>query len=375
MIEKLKLISEGQQMKNRNLLPIKYKTIFLLALTSISIAAKAELYSITVDPVTKVVTRERIDINSNSNDEDKTDKDENTNPSTQEVSPIDQSNTTPVSKNDESNLSVEKIDVIQKKSETKKAEEVEIQAEVQSITTDNPVFKFKQTGNENSKIVYITVKYENQVISNKGYFANSQEMVFTANLSKSYGHYTVEYTEYDNKTIFKKKTRIVRYEIEYKKTASNYRPKVSYAVQSTHPEIVNLSMDVTALAQTEMEKMKAINLWVATNVTYNYSSSSYSQKNDAVTTLDKKTAICMGYANLFAALARAAGLETKVMTGRAISGGKKYYHQWNEVKVDGKWYFVDTTWNASVKSGPETFISLASQYPSTHYKAKEVKAL
>lgn len=347
-------------MKNRKLFLLNYKTIFLLGLTTVSMVARADLYIVVTNSQNEVI-KEQVEITPQDSSLNETLKEE---ASVKDVV-VDQTMTVST-----------KIEEVQEQviEEEKKPETI-VSTETHSVVTENPVFKFKQTGLVESKYASITVQYENQIVSSKSYFSNTQEVTYTAPLTKSYGDYVVEYTEYDNKTAFRKKTKIVRYNVEYKKTTSNYKPKVSYAVQSTNPEIVNLAMDVTALAQNEMEKMKAINLWIATNVTYNHASNSYTQKNDAVTTLQKKTAICMGYANLFAALARAAGLETKVMTGKAVSNGKKYYHQWNEVKVDGKWYFVDTTWNASTRSGPEAFISLASQYPKSHYGAKEVKAL
>lgn len=364
-------------MKDRKLFLFNCKTIFLLALTSMSMVAKADLY-IKVTNSENKVTEEKIETAEHNSLIDESVKTEVASLKALEegsVKDVVVDQTIEVTTKKEEVLAEKQQEVEQKQEQEEQEKKLEVQVEIHSVVTENPVFKFKQTGLVESKYASITVQYEGQIVSSKSYFSNSLEVVYTAPLAKSYGDYVVEYTEYDNKTAFRKKTKIVRYNVEYKKTTSNYKPKVSYAVQSTNPEIVNLAMDITALAQNEMEKMRAINLWIATNVTYNHAKDSYTQKNDAVTSLQKRTAICMGYANLFAALARAAGLETKVMTGRAISGGKKYYHQWNEVRVDGKWYFVDTTWNASTRSGPETFISLANQYPKSHYGAKEVKAL
>lgn len=357
------------------------KTVVLLLLASISTAAYADLH-ITVTNSQNQITEERIETENLENEiAIKADEEiqsvltQNTDITIPEIAIQDVVIKDDMALKTNAEMIVEKQEIPQEVLTQEQKTERILLEETHSITTENPIFKFKQTGLAESKTAYITVKYENQVISTKGYFAKQTELTFTSNLSKSYGLYEVEYVEYDSFAILKKKLKVVRYYINYKKTNSNYKPKVSSSVQSNHPEIINLAMDITALAQNEMDKMKAINMWIATNVTYNHARDSYTQKNDAVTSLEKRTAICMGYANLFAALARAAGLETKVMTGRAVSAGKKYYHQWNEVKVDGKWYFVDTTWNASVRSGPETFITPANQYPSSHTRAKEVKAL
>lgn len=246
--------------------------------------------------------------------------------------------------------------------------------ETKKLISYKDSYDFEHTPSVTAKIFQVTLLKDNQTVLNKFYYAQEKTFALNIKLSKGYGDYTLIYSEYDGINVFKKKTLEQKYEISYKKTAFNYKPKVSSSVQANHPEIIDLAAQITQNIESEFEKMMAINGWITQHVVYNYSPTSYSQKNDALTTLNKKTGICMGYANLFAAIARAAGLETKVMTGKGKTGGKTYYHQWNEVKINNEWYFIDTTWNAGLKN-KETFISKASQYPASHTKAKEVRAL
>lgn len=53
--------------------------------------------------------------------------------------------------------------------------------------------------------------------------------------------------------------------------------------------------------------------------------------------------VCNAYATLFDLLAKEAGLETKLLTGKSLANGEE--HMWNMVKIMGNWYHVDTTWD------------------------------
>ena len=96
-----------------------------------------------------------------------------------------------------------------------------------------------------------------------------------------------------------------------------------------------------------------------------------SQEADAV--FAAKTAVCEGYARLYTALGKAAGLDVAFVTGyirdahrrpsadavsdeavkQALEG---FLHAWNAVKLDGQWVLVDTTWDDPVSSdGKENY--------------------
>ena len=95
----------------------------------------------------------------------------------------------------------------------------------------------------------------------------------------------------------------------------------------------------------DYEKVKAINDYMMLNVSYD----SENLKNNtipavsytALGAMEKKVAVCAGYAKMFQVLANCAGLEATYVTGDTPYG----YHAWNQVKVEGKWYNIDVTWN------------------------------
>lgn len=55
-------------------------------------------------------------------------------------------------------------------------------------------------------------------------------------------------------------------------------------------------------------------------------------------------AVCQGYALLYYALVTELGLTCKIVSGVADNGREKGGHAWNVLKLEGKWYYVDTTW-------------------------------
>jgi len=62
----------------------------------------------------------------------------------------------------------------------------------------------------------------------------------------------------------------------------------------------------------------------------------------AVDVLHGKTGVCRDYAVLYAALARAAGIPTKMVSGLVYFEGRFYYHAWAESFV-GEWVPFDAT--------------------------------
>ncbi len=103
--------------------------------------------------------------------------------------------------------------------------------------------------------------------------------------------------------------------------------------------------NILANGMSEFEKVKAIHDYIVNNTKYdseNYNNdtvpdSSYSPMGVFV----QGVAVCQGYAYAFDLLCKNAGIECEVVTGTADGGG----HGWNQVKVDGKWYNIDTTWD------------------------------
>lgn len=122
----------------------------------------------------------------------------------------------------------------------------------------------------------------------------------------------------------------------------NMKYKISLAQERAFNAKLRSTMKSLHLnGKTNYKKTKIIYNWITKNVKYDYSSSGYA-KYTAYAALNKKRAVCQGYSTLFYRMCRAAGVSARVITGYSYGDS----HAWNIVKVGGKYYNLDATWDA-----------------------------
>ena len=109
--------------------------------------------------------------------------------------------------------------------------------------------------------------------------------------------------------------------------------------------------------KTTYQKVQAIYNWITANVKYDYShmnDPTYWPQYTAYAAAVQKKAVCQGYANLFYRLANDAGIDCRIITGKAYNGTQTEDHAWNIVRMeDEKYYCLDATWDAGLK--PESY--------------------
>ena len=117
----------------------------------------------------------------------------------------------------------------------------------------------------------------------------------------------------------------------------------SAEVQSRHPMIRALSRELVGDTQNDWQVAQDINRWVHNNLE--------KELVDTITALDalhERRGECQSHTYLFTALARAAGIPTRIVNGLVYS--KEYagflYHAWPEVYV-GEWRALDPTFGQS----------------------------
>ena len=146
--------------------------------------------------------------------------------------------------------------------------------------------------------------------------------------------------------------------------------------------IALLTNDLTKNCTSQLEKTRAIFIWITHNIAYDYKF--YNKKknkrkkfkcgkkkncdaryaewkiNYLEDIIRKKKGICNGYAELFHTMCGYAGIQSNVVAGYTKDEpgqiGKMGIldHDWNVVLIDGKYFFVDATWAAgycTVKKG------------------------
>jgi transglutaminase superfamily protein len=114
--------------------------------------------------------------------------------------------------------------------------------------------------------------------------------------------------------------------------------KANSLIQSDDPRIAQKSKEILEGEKNSLRAAKEINNWVYNNLE---KIPTVSIPN-ALDILKTKRGDCNEHAALFAALARAAGIPTKIAFGVVYLEGKFYYHAWDEVFV-GRWVAIDPT--------------------------------
>ncbi|MBU0681054.1 MAG: transglutaminase domain-containing protein [Proteobacteria bacterium] len=112
-------------------------------------------------------------------------------------------------------------------------------------------------------------------------------------------------------------------------------------VQSEAPAITSLAAEIIGSHQEPLAKILALTAWVYDNL----DKRPVIGLPDALTTLASRQGDCNEHAVLFAALARAVHLPTRIAAGVMLHEGRFYYHAWNEVCTPQGWLSVDSSRN------------------------------
>lgn len=138
--------------------------------------------------------------------------------------------------------------------------------------------------------------------------------------------------------------------------------KASQDIQSDDQAIIRLANTITAGLETSYAKAMAVHDWVCGEIYYDYDAlcgrTPYGEQS-ALAVLSRRRTVCAGYANLTAALLRAAGIPAKTVSGYALglsggsgfpqavlNGGSDTNHAWVEAWADNRWIIIDPTWDS-----------------------------
>lgn len=111
-------------------------------------------------------------------------------------------------------------------------------------------------------------------------------------------------------------------------------------LQVDHPEIVATAREAVAGATDDAAKVRALWRWVHENVRIQ---GDIGLPRSALEVLREPVGVCRDVATLYAALARAVGIPTRVCAGIVYFRDGFYYHAWAESHADGRWLPVDPT--------------------------------
>jgi len=111
-------------------------------------------------------------------------------------------------------------------------------------------------------------------------------------------------------------------------------------LESEHPEIKKKAMEVTAGAASPLEQVQRLTRWVSEEI-----KDEVVESFSALEVLHTRKGECQAHTMLYAAMARAAGIPTRIVGGIVYAEGLGFlYHSWAESYLDG-WIAVDPTFN------------------------------
>lgn len=123
-------------------------------------------------------------------------------------------------------------------------------------------------------------------------------------------------------------------------------------------QVRELSDRICAGLDSDYDKARALAEWVSVNIYYDFDARHDSVDMETVSlshVLETHRTVCIGYANLYAALCSAQGITCYNANGDALQGELDYekrlehtaLHEWNVVVIDGQKINVDTVWDTT----------------------------
>jgi hypothetical protein len=114
----------------------------------------------------------------------------------------------------------------------------------------------------------------------------------------------------------------------------------TFHLESDHPAIQEKAKEITADAPSPMAKVRSLARWVSAEV-----KDELVDSISALEVLQTRKGECQAHTMLYVALARAAGIPTRLVGGLVYAQGRGFlYHSWAESYLDG-WIAVDPTYN------------------------------
>lgn len=125
--------------------------------------------------------------------------------------------------------------------------------------------------------------------------------------------------------------------------------KVTYRENAKQTKLVNQEInrifkeELILDGMTRVQKIKAIHDYICEIATYDDTYSRFTAYEGLIDS--EHSFVCQGYSLLFYKMCIMSGIPCRFMPGDGITSEGKTPHAWNIVKIDGKWYHVDVTWD------------------------------
>ena len=159
------------------------------------------------------------------------------------------------------------------------------------------------------------------------------------------GNFTKYSMKVSHSLFFSKLTFTFAYN-ESKQTIQNKEKAIQNKVNEIVSKVTNKNMK-------DYEKEVALHDYIVNNTKYDSRLSTGNMPKESFTAygvLIKGVGVCQGYTEAMDRLLKACGIESTMVTGYANNGTGWIGHAWNIVKIGGKYYHLDTTWDDPIMS-------------------------
>lgn len=144
-------------------------------------------------------------------------------------------------------------------------------------------------------------------------------------------------------------------------------------LQAKRAEIDRIAKSIDAGSGSLPDRVKALHNWVTDNVVYDLSTENCCNIYGAIV---EKKAKCDGYSYAMNYLCKINGITSICVTGKVI-GAQPPGHAWNIIKMDdNKWYYLDSTWDDTKKTGHSySYFLIGSETPTPSGKFSESRTV
>ena len=151
----------------------------------------------------------------------------------------------------------------------------------------------------------------------------------------------------------------------------NYLKHNDKKTKEVNDVINNFKNQYIKSGMTDFEKEIIIIQYIVENNKYDWDSFKKHESGQILSSDDcytaygalvKGTSVCAGYADAFYRMCKECNIDCIYISGKGNGGN----HAWNQVKIDGKWYNVDVTWEDPIWNGSDNngygFNKLRNEY-------------
>ncbi len=211
----------------------------------------------------------------------------------------------------------------------------QVGAEATMETKDDYIEKLREAMLQRDQTVTLNFKGDSEDVH--GFVSDAISLAFeidkpSTNLDFDYLRYIYKGTQINIKGLFN------AYQVEYKLNYNESKEQTNAVLTKVRKELKALKVS----AMNEYDKIKTVHDYIINNATYDISA----VHSSAYDNLLNQTSVCQGYAMVTYLMMKEAGIDCRIITG----SGKGVSHAWNIVKLNGKWYNIDCTWDDPVSS-------------------------